>query len=64
MMSNGSGLLVISLVPALLFFSLIMILVGRDNDCIKNGGTIIVVSEKQAKGTFNHTECKYDRHNK
>lgn len=43
------------------FLFLLSCLVASDDHCLKTGGRLIVVSKHEAKGTMNHTECKYDR---
>lgn len=43
------------------FFMLLIIgLVRIDSDCVKLGGRLKTVSEHQAKGTMNHTECEFE----
>lgn len=41
-----------------IFASLLGLLAWSDQQCEVRGGTIVVVSERQAKGIMNHTECK------
>jgi hypothetical protein len=43
----------------LAFFTLLLLaLAWSDDECEKRGGTVVVISEHQAKGTMKHTECK------
>lgn len=44
-----------------IFATILSSIAELDDLCVKNGGRMVVVSEKQAKGTFNHTECKYEK---
>lgn len=53
------GYFTILMAFGLIFVGLLYIMGKVDDGCEKSGGKVIVVREKQAKGTFNHTECQY-----
>ena len=47
-----------ALIVIAVFGGLLALLAWSDQQCVARGGKVVVVSERQAKGTMNHTECR------
>lgn len=46
------------LIFAIVFGTILLAtLAWSDRECVARGGQLVVISERQAKGTMNHTEC-------